>query len=770
MLSKTVVLSELKSCVYYMGSLSALHVAARNGHAECITLLLRTGIVDINLMSKGARRTALHYAAEAGHERAVSKLLQHEFAADTSLPDAFGNSPLHLAAARGHTQVCEVLLQNDVGMKNLPNNHGLLPLDVAKTAECRQVCAGELLPAGFIDEMEQGGQATSSPLWRGEDHVGGRTDIYRVGRVVAGETHHTRSSLFGTTMDYRSAGGGREPFDFASGALEGGGAPSSTRAGGTFEGLTRASSPGRSLGTSSSSRRSPALPPPFASSVSARVVPPFGGSSDGDHGTILRGSPVVDEQDPPPIVPLPMRNFAPFVEAAQHGRFEASAIEITDREGGTVFGQGSLTEGGGPPHGGSSSSWSSSSYYSNGVYDGAGGGGGAPRSGLSLFDGDDAWLLDGGGGGSDRRRVAGLSSLIYQAGGLFTKRVLPLGPGVGGPLPTIDEETSEQWSGSRNRGVGASPGPGVGSGTAGELQLQRAYTVDGSSSANHGSGMNNGDGPPGTDGLSASSPAWPGAGRATSSSGFSTEPKMVDNVVGSMRPPGDTTSGLFRPLSSSDHHVDPSSSKTPQARLDDRPLRTDPGEDAEELVLEDLEHRVSTAHLQSALLEQKSDATSANPRSPGEQDEESTECGEEHFRWRDGSSTTATVSPTEDSSSARASPSTQEAPTSKAGRSTAREKNRQHDHTRTKLETPAPSVDHDVSPGGGGGGGGPTTTQTPTFALHANSPDHQKNPRHDHVGGSFGGRGNLDEQGQEEPSSSSATSAHTRSSRTASML
>jgi ankyrin repeat protein len=92
-----------------------LHVAARMGHGDVVSILL-SGDVDIVKKGKGGS-TALVMASEAGHTGVVWQLLQHmagngleEMSADVNACNGDGRTALHCAAQKGHEEVVSALL------------------------------------------------------------------------------------------------------------------------------------------------------------------------------------------------------------------------------------------------------------------------------------------------------------------------------------------------------------------------------------------------------------------------------------------------------------------------------------------------------------------------------------------------------------------------------------------------------------------------------------------------------------------------------------
>lgn len=91
---------------------TALHVAARFGHAECAKILLDGTLyqkVDVELTEKTFSWTPLHVACVDGHLSIVELLL--EAGADISKPDASGWTGREHAALRGHMAIAKLLAE-----------------------------------------------------------------------------------------------------------------------------------------------------------------------------------------------------------------------------------------------------------------------------------------------------------------------------------------------------------------------------------------------------------------------------------------------------------------------------------------------------------------------------------------------------------------------------------------------------------------------------------------------------------------------------------
>lgn len=110
--------------------MTALHLAANEGHAETVKILLRFD-ADIEAKTKMGR-TPLHIAVLRGNYSIVKLLISA--GADINVIDNEFSTPLHYASEHGHTKIIEELLsaRPEVTKKN---HAGLTALDVALNSE-----------------------------------------------------------------------------------------------------------------------------------------------------------------------------------------------------------------------------------------------------------------------------------------------------------------------------------------------------------------------------------------------------------------------------------------------------------------------------------------------------------------------------------------------------------------------------------------------------------------------------------------------------------
>ncbi|BFZ20659.1 hypothetical protein BsWGS_23698 [Bradybaena similaris] len=112
----------------------AIHYAAKNGHLECVRLLLKAGA--ISNCSDRFGRSPLHLACSKGHTDIV-KLLVQQCAHINSSRSETGENALHVTAITSYTEVMRLLLDNggDINAVTKPNKGGDTALHKAVLAE-----------------------------------------------------------------------------------------------------------------------------------------------------------------------------------------------------------------------------------------------------------------------------------------------------------------------------------------------------------------------------------------------------------------------------------------------------------------------------------------------------------------------------------------------------------------------------------------------------------------------------------------------------------
>jgi ankyrin repeat protein len=122
-----------------------LLLAAHNGHAECVSVLLAAG-ADPNTLDEKSGAPPLLMAAQQGHAACVDRLL--EAGAD---PNAInrknGVFPILLAALGGHADCVSKLLEAGADPNAIRKKNGAFPLLVA-AEQGHAACVDELLEAG----------------------------------------------------------------------------------------------------------------------------------------------------------------------------------------------------------------------------------------------------------------------------------------------------------------------------------------------------------------------------------------------------------------------------------------------------------------------------------------------------------------------------------------------------------------------------------------------------------------------------------------------
>lgn len=103
-----------------LGSCTALHLAAEEGHTVVVKALIKAG-ADTDARDR-LQKTALHDAARNGHLEVVETLIKA--GSDPSVKSTDGSTPMHYAAMKGHYEVSRALLEAgaDPSVRNEENH------------------------------------------------------------------------------------------------------------------------------------------------------------------------------------------------------------------------------------------------------------------------------------------------------------------------------------------------------------------------------------------------------------------------------------------------------------------------------------------------------------------------------------------------------------------------------------------------------------------------------------------------------------------------
>uniref|UniRef100_UPI00398F4AE0 ankyrin repeat domain-containing protein 16 isoform X1 n=1 Tax=Pristiophorus japonicus TaxID=55135 RepID=UPI00398F4AE0 len=116
----------------------SLHRAAVTAQDEAVHFLVTELGVNVNESATDLKLTALHYAAKEGHAGTIETLLT--LGADVHAKDVKGRSALHMACAGQHAKCIRVLL--DAGLTEAADNSGMLARQLLKNPEALKLLEG----------------------------------------------------------------------------------------------------------------------------------------------------------------------------------------------------------------------------------------------------------------------------------------------------------------------------------------------------------------------------------------------------------------------------------------------------------------------------------------------------------------------------------------------------------------------------------------------------------------------------------------------------
>ena len=94
--------------------------------------------------------TALHLASRAGHADCLEVIMDNLGAINEPSDDG-GSTPLHLAAASGHVECLQILVRNGADLDKT-DGQGRSAIQLAKNEDCKQACT-MLTPYRAVNSM-----------------------------------------------------------------------------------------------------------------------------------------------------------------------------------------------------------------------------------------------------------------------------------------------------------------------------------------------------------------------------------------------------------------------------------------------------------------------------------------------------------------------------------------------------------------------------------------------------------------------------------------
>ncbi|XP_077565469.1 ankyrin repeat domain-containing protein 16 isoform X1 [Stigmatopora nigra] len=112
-----------------------VHQVAVTGQEGALCFLVRELQVDVNQRATGLEFTALHYAAKEGHASTIKTLL--DLGADLQARDKKGRTALHMASIGQHAEAAKTLLR--FGLEDYPDASGITARALARKTDVLQV-------------------------------------------------------------------------------------------------------------------------------------------------------------------------------------------------------------------------------------------------------------------------------------------------------------------------------------------------------------------------------------------------------------------------------------------------------------------------------------------------------------------------------------------------------------------------------------------------------------------------------------------------------
>lgn len=118
--------AEVSVDVQNSSALTPLFLAAKEGHTDCLKILLEAGARVDGVGDDSTALTPIWVATYAGHNRCVQLLVD----AGANLNNKHPETPLYIAAREHRTRCLEILINAGAGV-NTRNSHNQTPLHVA---------------------------------------------------------------------------------------------------------------------------------------------------------------------------------------------------------------------------------------------------------------------------------------------------------------------------------------------------------------------------------------------------------------------------------------------------------------------------------------------------------------------------------------------------------------------------------------------------------------------------------------------------------------